>query len=543
MPKPARDDEFLETYHRLGGNVSAVAREMSLSRSGARHYVRKLGLTPGSIDKPLPKVEADAAASVPLPARGKVKRFLLSCAQNNNDPWESNVWAPFWENLMALREHDAADLRIARFTYNHETYQGSRKPGDEKPVDKRPRFAVEIEPYVCDERIEIAPGLVWCGDLQILPTAVNPLSSLDNFTGPASTIVPHAKMRMESVPAQKRQHAKLMYTTGTVTKRDYIKAKAGQKADFHHVYGALLVEVDSEGNWFVRQLNADQDGTIYDLDRKVEGGVVTTGHRVEAINWGDMHTRHLDRDVARLGWGQYGMLEGTMVEALRPRVHVVHDLLDFYARNHHDVKDPHAMFRRFARGQEVVEDEIKEAAGLLTELADLPDAPEVVVVDSNHDDMFRRWLRDGDYRVDHANALFFLEMQLELYRAIDRNDREFHLVEHAMRRAGAPTDVKFLRVDDSYTLADGRIEAGMHGHLGPNGARGTPKNIAKVNTRANTGHTHSARIVDGVYVAGTSSKLDLDYTSGPSSWSHSHVVTYPNGKRTIITMWGGKWRA
>ena len=83
----------------------------------------------------------------------------------------------------------------------------------------------------------------------------------------------------------------------------------------------------------------------------------------------------------------------------------------------------------------------------------------------------------------------------------------------------------------------------MHGHLGANGARGGANGFAKMGRKANVGHSHSAGIHDGIYTAGTSSDLDLRYNSGPSSWSHSHIVTYPNGKRAIITIWKGRWRA
>jgi hypothetical protein len=83
----------------------------------------------------------------------------------------------------------------------------------------------------------------------------------------------------------------------------------------------------------------------------------------------------------------------------------------------------------------------------------------------------------------------------------------------------------------------------MHGHLGPDGKRGNAANLVVVGTRANTAHSHRACIKLGLYVAGTSSELRMGYNQGPSSWSHSHIVTYPNGKRTIITMRAGKWRA
>jgi hypothetical protein len=73
--------------------------------------------------------------------------------------------------------------------------------------------------------------------------------------------------------------------------------------------------------------------------------------------------------------------------------------------------------------------------------------------------------------------------------------------------------------------------------------RGTPQALSRMGRKANTAHTHSAGIYNGMYVAGTSSALDMEYNKGPSSWSHSHVVTHLNGKRQIVTMWDGKWRA
>lgn len=104
----------------------------------------------------------------------------------------------------------------------------------------------------------------------------------------------------------------------------------------------------------------------------------------------------------------------------------------------------------------------------------------------------------------------------------------------------------FLGPDDSFVLCDdgsGGIEFAMHGHLGPSGSKGTPLGLSKIGRRANTGHTHAAQIIDGLYIAGTMTRLRLEYTKGPSAWSHSIIVTYPNGKRAIITFYAGKWRA
>jgi hypothetical protein len=59
----------------------------------------------------------------------------------------------------------------------------------------------------------------------------------------------------------------------------------------------------------------------------------------------------------------------------------------------------------------------------------------------------------------------------------------------------------------------------------------------------NIGHSHSAAIIDGVYVAGLCGLLDQGYNQGPSGWSHTQIITYPNSKRTLLTILDGKWRA
>ena len=82
----------------------------------------------------------------------------------------------------------------------------------------------------------------------------------------------------------------------------------------------------------------------------------------------------------------------------------------------------------------------------------------------------------------------------------------------------------------------------MHGHLGPNGARGSARNLSRIGTRSIIGHSHSPNIWQGVYQVGTSSKLRLHYTAGPSSWFHTHAVVHPNGRRQMIHIVEGHWR-
>ena len=530
-----RDTKSLvrEAYERLGGNVSAVARELGVSRGTVHHHARKLGLG----KKPLVDGTVDGlkTESWPLPRRGQVKRYIVTSAQNN-----TSLNQPVWRNLVALAEHFDAQILVGTFSYNKQAYgklsvKRGTKRGETTELDMW--FAEELLPHIIDKRVELAPGLVWCGEINILPTAKRPLSGFETYTGRKSGIFPHAKFAMQSVASMPEEPTKFNYTTGTVTKKNYIQKRAGLAAEHAHGYGGLMVEVDDKGRWFVRQLSADSKGKLYDLDVMVEGGVVYENERVAAITWGDIHSALLDEVVREIAWG-----EGGMLDTLRPEFQFMHDVLAGLKINHHEWRNPHEQFRLHVEGWDSVHDELVDAAAFLSTAE--RDWCSTQVVWSNHDSPWiERWLRECDYRQDPKNAELFLELQHRKYRAIREKDTDFNILEYALRNRGCPEDTEFLGESDSFTICRGQIECGMHGHLGPDGARGVPLGLSKMGRKANTAQTHSAGITDGLYVAGSSTRMSMGFNRGPSSWSHSHIVTYPNGKRAIVTMWDGKWRA
>jgi hypothetical protein len=100
--------------------------------------------------------------------------------------------------------------------------------------------------------------------------------------------------------------------------------------------------------------------------------------------------------------------------------------------------------------------------------------------------------------------------------------------------------VNFIKQDGTSILCEddgGGIECAWHGHAGQNGARGTPTGFKKIGRKVNIADKHSSGIYGGCYVAGTFSTLTPDWTEGPSSWSHTFTITYPNGKRANVTIW------
>ena len=524
---------IVAAYQRLG-TISGAARAANVSRDTVRINLKAAGAYD---ERPLfaGRVNEREIETRPLPKKDVIHRFILTCAQNNTE-----VNQRVWDNLLDLAEYYQAEVMVSTFTYNKAAY-GSKavKKGTKKASDGEDMwYDPQIEPYISDGPVEVAPGLIWCGEMNILPTASRPLSGLQVYTGRKSGIFPHVKVAMDSIASGKHEPTKFNFTTGTITKRNYIQKKEGLKAEFHHVYGALIAEVDAQGRWYVRQLNADSKGVIYDLDVCVDDGEITTGNRVKSIVWGDIHVATIDKDVSQLAWGEDGMMD-----YLQPEEQFMHDLVDFRARNGHTFKKGliHDRFAAYVMGHDSVSAEMQTTAEFLD--WSTRDWCKTVVVNSNHDHFFEEWLRIGDYRNDPINAIYFLEAQLQIYQSLLFNPRDAtNMTQWALERVnGVREDILFLRQDQSHVLLG--IEHGMHGHLGPNGSRGTPGNLARMGRKLNRGHEHSAGIHDGVYTAGITGENDQGYNKGPSSWSPSHIVTYANGKRAIYTIWNGKYKA
>ena len=473
-----------------------------------------------------------------LPPQGEVKRYLLTCAQNNTTLNEE-----VWRNLLALKEHYGAELFVGRILYDRRVDRRNQKTWAADPhaemFNDEVAYTPEIEPFVFDSPTELAPGLRWCGELNVHATAIQPLSGFEGYAKDGSIIVPHPRIAMKSLPRMgSRAEPRFGYTTGAVTAINYIPRKAGQKAAFAHCYGALLVEVNDAGEWWARQIQADGDGTLCDLNLMVKFGTVISPYQnVEAVTWGDVHVEVLDEKAANCAWGP-----GGVVDVLQPRVQVMHDVLDFRRRNHHDRGSPIGNFSKWAAGRESVRDEVKDVARFLVERSkQCPGVRRIVVVDSNHDRALSRWLDETDYRDDPVNAVFHLEMNLARYRAVE-SGYSVNPLEHACAHVvdcGLDTDrVRFMKPDESYVLHG--IEHGMHGDRGIDGRRGGAAQYAMMESKVTVGHTHSASIHAGVFTVGTMSKLRLSYTKGPTTWSWSFCLLYQNGQRAILTIRDGR---
>lgn len=520
---------------REGGETYPWRYEVNAWRAGASVHPVRVD-EPSTDEPPAPvfrRSQLPDPIHIPAPEAG-VTRLILAAAQD-----ETVLHEAFWRNLLAYSDHLSARVMVGSFRYDKRSFgaRGAKSGGDTEAAWS---YHPELVPYLVDGPVMIGDGLVFCGEMNTLPTAVNPLSGFETYTRDRWGIFPHAKVQLKSVATAASRPAKQLITTGAVTLENYVLKKAGIKASFHHQIAAVIVELSADGSFWVRHLIAEDDGSFQDLDRRVDGGQVTAGHRVEAITWGDIHEEKLDPTVALECWGydtasRQAVRSDCLLNRLRPRFQFFHDLSDFSPRNHHNIRDPHFLFASHQEGVDCVRSALDGCARFL--LSTKRAWCDSVVVQSNHDNALVTWLKNPayDYRADPRNAIFFLDRQLAFYRAIEAGT-EAHFFEDTLceLQPDLKGRVMFVGEDDSFIIAGG-IECALHGHLGANGAKGSPRAFTRMGAKSNTGHTHSPEIVDGAYVAGVSGKLHMGYNRGLSSWAHAHIVTYPSGARTILT--------
>lgn len=515
------------------------------THGGKRAAARALGIPESTLRLQLKRERQNAMRSFVLPkpeqARldpARTTHFIITAAQDKTEIHED-----FWRNLQAYAGFLGAEIMVGGFTYSKRLFEEN----DPRVRSENVWFDSRIEDLVQHDPVLLGDGLIFCAEMNTLPTAVQPLSGLDAYTGSRWGIFPHAKYQLRTIATMKDALSKQIMTTGAVTLPNYIRKKAGVKAQFHHIIGAIVVSVAPDGAFWCRPVQANdlEDGSFYDLDRFVSKGKVTTGHRPEALVCGDIHREKLDPVVALTTWGldvETGLVNPdlpSLTNMLRPKRRIYHDLTDFSARNHHNIKDHHFRFKNhWTKGKDNVRDDLMASATFLAAIA----SPEIedVVIQSNHDNALLKWVKTAEAKLDPENYEFWLECELHCIRAYKMGHDPFLYQDVIMKMVGPQlVNTIFVQEDSSYMVKG--VELAIHGHYGANGARGSANAFNKMGPKSITGHTHSPSVTDGHTCVGVNGNLDMGYNVGLSSWSHTDALLYPNGKRALITLMHGRW--
>lgn len=467
----------------------------------------------------------------PMPVyRRKLKpaqRYIFTAAQDFTP-----VHEVFWKNLLAATDHYEAELFVVPIRYKNPTSRFS-KERVQLEADSH-AWVEEVRPYLWNARKKINENLALLGDIKIVPTASEPLTGLESFSGSESAIVGHTKLQMKTVATPGKKMAKILTTTGACTLHNYTDSRAGKVGEFHHTLGAVIVEVEGDKFW-LRHLNADKSGAFTDLDVRFVDGGVEAASRPLALVCGDTHVDFTDLTVDDATFGKTGL-----VSTLEPEAIVWHDLLDAYSCNVHHEGNPFSAIAKLKAGMNSVAREVSRAIDWVVKRT--PAGTQSYIVSSNHDDMLRRWIINSDWKDDAENSEFYLETALVMGRSAKVGDGGTEYTApfaHWVDKRGVK-DIKCVGVDESLTFAG--IECGFHGDRGPNGARGSIRNMRRIGVKTVIGHSHSPGINEGCYQVGTSSKLRLEYNTGPSGWLNTHCLIHRDGKRQLITIIEGRYR-
>ena len=398
-------------------------------------------------------------------------------------------------------------------------------------------WADEVAPYLMNHRKELCKNLVVMGDIKTQPTAAGPLSGLESITGGMSGVFGHPKVQLKSVATPQHSLPKILTTTGSITQSNYSDTKAGKKGDFHHIIGATVIEIEGD-TYHMRQISAEDDGAFIDLDYQYTPNGKHKAPRAAGLTLGDLHTEFIDEDCERITF----LDRNSIIKTLKPEKVVMHDWFDGYSGSHHHHKRVFINYAKHHSGKNNVEEEVLRTFER-TKTWIVPDT-EFIVVGSNHNEHLLTWLEKGEPKYDPENALFYHRTMVKVLSGVEMGETAAHVpnpLELLAREHLEFDGMRFLTRKDSLMIAG--IENSFHGDKGINGARGSINSFKDIGVKSNTGHGHSPAIEGGHFRAGTNSRLDLEYAEGLSSWLHTDILTYANGKRTLLHKIDGSWRA
>lgn len=514
------------------GTRAAAARSLGIPAGTLDNHLQAgkvRGMKAAKSAKPdpragLPVERIDELHAKIISATG-VRRYVITAAQN-----ATPVHSAFLASLLGYCKHENAQLIVIPYRYHNPTSMW----GEKAQTDDW--WADELAPYLYDRRVKLNKNLVLLGDIKTQPTANSPLQGFESITGPRSAIIGHPKLELTTVPTPQQKLAKILTTTGAVTKRNYTPTKAGKKGEFHHTYGACVVEIDGSA-FHLRQLNAIKDGSFMDLRHEYRGGTRRDTGGIAGLVLGDEHEEFIEPKVEAATFGK-----GGLVDELRPEYIVSHDIHDFYSRNHHHIGQPFIDYAKHHAGADNVKTTLLKTFEYARRTT--PAWATRVFVSSNHPDALAQWVKRARWQDDPRNAEFLLETALVMVRGTKMGETGAKTIDPFLywgEQMLPEPNFLFLEPDQSFQIEG--IECGYHGHYGLNGARGNRRSFARIGTKVVIGHGHSPGINEGAYQTGTKSRLKLEYVRGPSSWLHTDCAIYKNGKRSLITIIDGRYHA
>lgn len=386
---------------------------------------------------------------------------------------------------------------------------------------------------VCIGDLELNSNIYVSG-ISLSAKQIDPTTGMARLAHKSSFIFGSPKQRLNVVPNSKHKLPHVAMGTGSISLPSYstdayMSKRTGYLAEEDHKIGAIVVELEpGDKYYYFRQLIAEPNsGNFVDLGKYYRPTGSVGKIKTSAFVLGDWHAGETD-PMARKVWAQ-------VAKDLQPDYIVCHDLFNGKSVNPHEQKKALKRAMLAEKNLLSIKDELKiTAEDLENEL--IPWAKKkCIVVDSNHDDFLDRYLDEERYSREPWNK----KIAIKLADAFMDGHNPVQVGVEMFLPKTLHSKVRWLKPDEPFILCG--VELGQHGHRGPNGARGSLRNMEEAHNRCMIGHSHTPGIIREAWQVGTSSLLDQGFNEGASSWMLCSGTVYENSSRQLIFAINGKY--
>lgn len=384
--------------------------------------------------------------------------------------------------------------------------------------------------WVAFEDIKLNSNLM----VQILrnsPTVKSTIAGINQLVSKfdSSIIVAGINQQLRYIPVLKEKTPNLIASTGCCTEYEPVKkddplnipTKAEKLAKERlSIKGALVVELDDEDTFTVRNIEADNDGTFIDLGVKYFADAYLNVSSSTFII-GDLHAPLHNEEL----------LEANIraIKEYHCNKVVLHDSVNMAYVSHHNADKAIVRAQMVEDGRADILNEVEVFAGILEKLTSLPEVQQVIIPYSNHPAHLEQCIQDiGRMTKDDINLRTMLQCAIAM---LDNKNVLQFLTEEIV---GFQSDkIDWVNEDDGREVYG--VQVGLHGSEKVNGGRLTPTSTNNAFPKTVLAHRHSAGIDGDTITVGIACEKEQGYNHGLSSWTESSAIIYPNGKVQLLT--------
>ena len=446
------------------------------------------------------------------------KILMVTSAQN-----ETSIHRAQLAEMEAYANHWTKNGKKTQIVIIPVRYRNPTTPTEDEKKKRDMWWVDEISDKLFYNKLDFGDTQIAC-DTHVSPTAKMPLTGFEALTDDNHLILGAFRIHSKPLPRFRGGPLRVMATTGTITRKNYSRSKAGDTASIHHSYGFAIIELNKDGTCQIpRNVYVTDDGSFTDLCYNVKDGKVTKTDGVEALVWGDIHKEIIDEHI-------YKQTQ-KLCKILKPKNHILHDLLDGARFNPHERKDIFVLRRKIIENKYLIQDEIDEAVDFPKDVLKTCGGKKVYIVQSNHDEFLDRHITDMNWKNDLHNSPAYLKLA---YIQQTENLEEYGNIFGYLLYQKYGKRVVYLNYGSHLTIKG--FNLAMHGDFGANGSRGNITQFKRLNTKLIHGHNHTPMIMDGVTSVGLTGQVEQYYTrKGMSSHANAHCLIHENGKRQLIT--------